>query len=62
MTDTQSPDTSSDSYVSAGTRGLGNWLDSRTGYRALVKSALTSESRVGLVGVTSGEVHLFSLS
>ena len=40
MTDTQRPDTSSDAYVSAGTRGLGNWLDSRTGYRALLKSAL----------------------
>ena len=40
MTDTHSPDRSSDAHVSAGTRGLGNWLDSRTGYRALLKSAL----------------------
>ena len=40
MTDTQSPDTSSDAHVPAGTRGLGNWLDSRTGYRALLRSAL----------------------
>ena len=40
MTDTQSPDTSPDGNVAVGIRGLGNWLDSRTGYRALLKSAL----------------------
>ena len=40
MTDTQSSDISSGAHESAGTRGLGDWLDSRTGYRSLIHSAL----------------------
>ncbi len=40
MTEPQSPDASADAPVSASTRGLGDWLDSRTGYRALIQSAL----------------------
>ena len=40
MTETQSPDTISEAHMPASTRGLGNWLDSRTGYRALIQSAL----------------------
>ena len=39
MKDAQSSDMSSEAAVSVGTSWLGNWLDSRTGYRAIVKSA-----------------------
>ena len=40
MTEPQSPDASADAPVSASTRWLGDWLDSRTGYRAIIQSAL----------------------
>ena len=40
MKDAQSSEVSSESRVSVGGSWLGNWLDSRTGYRAIVKSAL----------------------
>ena len=40
MKDAQSSEVSSESRVSVGGSWLGNWLDSRTGYRSIVKSAL----------------------
>ena len=59
MKDAQSSEVSSEFRVSVGGSWLGNWLDSRTGYRALSKVHSTSECQAGLVGVMYGEARLF---